>query len=149
MSGEVELIREYGHNEIERRFFKRRKIVGSCWQWLGCTDGGGYGMITLRKAKRVHRVSFVLYFGEIQNKMVIDHTCRNRSCFNPEHLREVSRVQNTLENSISIPAINKAKTHCRKGHELSADNIYTQPRKPRERYCRKCRAMRARKCQMN
>lgn len=33
-------------------------------------------------------------------------------------------------------------THCRRGHELSPDNVYRQPSKPTVRYCRSCRKMR-------
>lgn len=34
------------------------------------------------------------------------------------------------------------KTHCKRGHELTQDNIYTPPKSPNSRYCRACRRIR-------
>lgn len=42
----------------------------------------------------VHRVMYTNEHGMIPGKKEIEHTCRNRMCVNPDHLRMVTRLQN-------------------------------------------------------
>lgn len=49
-----------------------------------------------RRMVGAHRFSYELVNGPIQEGMVIDHTCRERRCVNPDHLRE-STIQQNLE----------------------------------------------------
>jgi hypothetical protein len=70
--------------------------------------------------------------------MVVDHTCRNRKCVNPNHLRLVSNRTNLIENSEAIAAKNRAKTHCSHGHSLAGENVFL--RADGGRGCRACRA---------
>jgi len=42
-----------------------------------------------------HRVSYLLYVGAIPDGMLVDHTCHERSCVNPGHLRLATPKQNT------------------------------------------------------
>lgn len=41
-----------------------------------------------------HRVSYQLFVGDIPDEMLVDHSCQNRKCFNPEHLRLADKSQN-------------------------------------------------------
>lgn len=43
---------------------------------------------------RAHRVAYELAVGPIPDGMEIDHSCRNRRCVNPSHLRIATRKQN-------------------------------------------------------
>lgn len=116
-----------------KRFESFYKIINNCFVWQGYKDKDGYGTFYFKKKnRRAHRVSYYIKFGDISKDMVIDHICKNRSCVNPEHLRLVTKEQNTMENSKSIGAVNKAKKFCKNGHVF--DRFYGQ------RYCSTCQA---------
>jgi hypothetical protein len=72
--------------------------------------------------------------------MVINHLCRNKSCVNAGHMEVTTNSGNTLHPASLSPArINKDKTHCKRGHALTPDNIYIQPGKYGvQRICRTC-----------
>lgn len=127
------------------RFHAKYKKTEICWLWTDALTKQGYGIIwdiKNRKLILAHRASVVIYGRKIPAGMCIDHICRRRSCVNPEHLRVVTPGQNTLENSNSIPAKHKAKTHCKNGHEFTIHNteIYSQTSKNPWRRCKLCRA---------
>lgn len=111
---------------------------GGCWEWAGCYGAAGYGQVSINgKHASTHRVAYEHFTGQsIPDGMCIDHICRNPPCVNPNHLRVVTRQQNTIENSVSEPAINAAKTHCSRGHEFTPENTYVDPRGKRN--CRVC-----------
>lgn len=59
-----------------------------CWLWLLAVDKDGYGLITIDgKSKRVHRLSYEIFKGDIPEKMLVLHSCDMPSCVNPEHLK--------------------------------------------------------------
>lgn len=79
---------------IESRLLNRRLISG-CWLWTGALDDSGYGKIYFGGiVERTHRVAAFLWLEfDIfeqpdfeQDRVCVLHTCRNRNCFNPEHL---------------------------------------------------------------
>jgi len=109
----------------------------TCWIWTGTVQANGYGRYGLKYA---HRLAYELYVGEIPEDLHIDHLCRNTLCVNPEHMEPTTRSINLKR---QLP-----KTHCRKGHELTAENTYVNPMngsKPGVRQCRICLRARQRK----
>lgn len=66
-----------------------------CWGWSGPINQDGYGKFTA-SGKKVfaHRFAYSLLVGEIPPGRELDHSCRSRSCCNPEHLRVCTRKQN-------------------------------------------------------
>ncbi len=79
-------------NNILLRFEKYKRIdeKTGCWIWTAaCCNGYGHISIRLngmKKAKKVHRMSYLIYKdNRIKNKEIC-HTCDNPPCFNPDHL---------------------------------------------------------------
>lgn len=120
------LDRLWSHSSIDKTTF--------CWLWNGTLSGDGYGRINIGgKLYGVHRVSAALYLGlNLEDNTIHSlhyHHCPNRNCWNPEHLHLGTNEQNHAER---LP-----KTHCPKGHEYIAENIYINPKLKME--CKICR----------
>jgi hypothetical protein len=110
-----------------------------CWLWLGQVDRHGYGCISFRdKPSLAHRVSYEAYRGPIPAGLTLDHLCRVRCCVNPCHLEPVTPAVNTLRGN-TIPARNKQKTHCIKGHPFNEKNTRVDSRG--RRCCRACQVI--------
>lgn len=65
-----------------------------CWPWIGRTNEGGYGIIWHEKA---HRVAYSLAKGPIPPDALILHSCDNRPCCNPYHLRAGTAKDNAAD----------------------------------------------------
>ena len=133
----------YPATSTEDRFFKyvEGRFSPDCWIWSGGKNPGGYGRIhEPRRSGSVilaHRFSFEFHKHKLLPGEQLHHVCRNRSCVNPDHLQVV-----TIENHPDAGnVINKNKTHCIHGHELSPENTYSyvDKRCVQKRCCRKCR----------
>lgn len=96
-----------------------------CWLWTASIGADGYARFVFNgKVKHAHRVSMILAGHDVPADMDVDHcVCRIRHCVNPAHLRVATQAQNALENNESPFAKNKRKTHCKRGHPLSGDNV--------------------------
>jgi len=106
-----------------------------CWEWNACIDRGGYARIQYQdKFASAHRVVYTLLCGEITDE-TLDHLCKIRHCVNPNHLEQVSNKENVLRGT-GPTAVNARKTHCKRGHELSGDNLVLW--KSGGRRCRIC-----------
>ena len=121
--------------EEEARF--KAKTVATptgCWLWQGPLDRDGYGSFYFRRFnRRAHRVGWFLANGPIAQGLVVNHTCRNRHCVNPQHLQLVTASENALKDSSSAPYVNSQKKTCPRGHPY--DRQYG-----RQRYCSICEA---------
>jgi hypothetical protein len=72
---------------------RRRETPDGCWEWTGSIGLQGYGQYrTEETSLYVHRVAYELYVGRIPDEMVLHHTCHNRRCFNPTHLKPTTRA---------------------------------------------------------
>lgn len=109
-----------------------------CWGWPGAKIKGHGVMARRMKNYYVHRISWTHFHGPIPPYMTIDHVCRNEACFNPgpKHLECVTSKVNSLRGT-GPAAQNARKTHCKRGHPLSGDNLYEYKG---IRNCKKCRA---------
>lgn len=80
------------------RFNKYVKKEGDCWLWTGAKDIKGYGIFYYEKHSRfAHRVSLIL-FGKVKEftpGLQVLHSCRNKCCVNPDHLREDTQLSNS------------------------------------------------------
>ena len=87
-----------------------------CWNWIAVIGSNGYGRFWFnRKLWLAHRIAFLLAGKEIPNGLVMDHTCRNRRCVNPDHLRTITSKENTLIGE-GITARRLRSPTCAKGH---------------------------------
>ncbi len=108
-----------------------------CWEWKAAKHKSGYGAFSYRGGPiEAHRIAVLLDGRSIPDGMWIDHICRNHACVNPAHLRVVEPRINCIENSISVTAINAAKTHCHRGHPFDDENTSVRNG---TRECRACR----------
>lgn len=119
------------------RFWSKVQKTETCWIWTAYRTPNGYGTLSVgATTKLAHRIAYMGVKGPIPDGLVLDHLCRNPSCVNPDHLEPVTTQENT-KRGIGHP--NKRKTHCKRGHEFTPDNIIYKPNGARR--CATCCSM--------
>lgn len=119
---------------LEARIERDRE--DGCWIWRGSLTSEGYGQVKRdRRNLLVHRLIYERVVGPIPDGRYLDHLCRVRSCCNPEHLEPVTNKENVLR-GVGPSAKNAVKTHCKHGHEFTAENTHVRPNG--DRMCRAC-----------
>jgi hypothetical protein len=115
--------------------------TSSCWIFQGSLTIGGYGRVGIAggKSYRVtHRVTYEHFIATIPDGLELDHLCRVRACCNPWHLEPVTHAENCrrAEAYGERVAHRYAKTHCKRGHPYSGDNLKVTAQGTRK--CRTC-----------
>lgn len=128
----------------EARFWAyTRAIPDGCWEWQGSLDQEGYARFQVgQKIVKAYRWSYEQFVGPVPDGQVLDHLCRNRACVRPDHLEPVENRENILR-GVGVTARNARKTHCKRGHEFTPENTYTE--KGGRRTCRTCKTEREKK----
>jgi hypothetical protein len=80
----------------EERFWVKVDKSGDCWKWTAYVMPFGYGQFGLKgRTVLAHRFAYEATIGTIPAGKELDHICFNRICVRPDHLRLVSRKQNS------------------------------------------------------
>jgi len=122
------------------RFWDKVVIANDgCWLWTGAVNSNGYAHFyvpnTPSRPVCAHAWIWQLFNGPVPSGLEIDHLCRVRRCVNPAHLETISHRLNVLRGT-APPAICARQTHCKNGHEFTADNTRYDQGKRRCRVCR-------------
>jgi hypothetical protein len=101
--------------------------LGTCWLFTGtCTP---YGRMAKAQDSYTHRLGWKLLCGPIPEGKELHHRCGVYACWNPDHLEPVTHAENQSH---------LRKTHCKRGHPLSGDNLRIGPNGARA--CKACNA---------
>lgn len=132
-------------DEASRFRSKYAVSTNGCWLWQGPLDRDGYGTFYLRRRnRRANRVGWFSANGPIPDGMVVNHTCRSRSCVNPQHLNLITPTDNSLRDSASLGYVNSQKTTCPRNHTY--DGVYVNRKTgKRQRTCSICDREKARR----
>lgn len=66
-----------------------------CWEWQGKTNDNGYGRFGYTEL--AHRVAYEYFNGPIPEGMLVLHSCDNKTCVNPKHLRVGTHSDNMMD----------------------------------------------------
>lgn len=112
-----------------------------CWLWFGNTTKKGYGRYSAFKQDlRAHIAVYIKFFGSYDKSLILHHTCTNKLCVNPYHMELLTEQEHIFKHQ-SMAVVNKAKTHCLRGHEFTSGN--TRSAKGNRRICRECARLNA------
>jgi len=129
-----------------KRFWSKVDIKGpdECWNWTGAKNNTNYGSFYLEgKLIGAHRMAYMLSNGNIDDKLMVLHSCDNPLCCNPSHLRQGTHVDNVHDTMNKKRYYGSSKTYCPKGHEYTPENTYWNKNKT-ARQCRICKTERDR-----
>tara|TARA_R110000868_G_scaffold2397_2_gene17840 strand:+ start:3743 stop:4225 length:483 start_codon:yes stop_codon:yes gene_type:complete len=86
---------------IIKKFWERvdKKEDNDCWNWTGAKVECGYGKFSIKgKTQTAHRYSYFLHHGKMPDDLCL-HSCDNRLCVNPKHLRNGTHTDNMRDAS--------------------------------------------------
>ena len=139
---------EFGDSRIPENVWGKIRVdaESGCWLWDGGVNTCGYASGGWEgRTRQMHRVLYLVLVGPIPAGLECDHLCRVRRCVNPAHIEIVTQRENFLRSNAPA-AVNARKTHCKRGHPLSGENLslFEQDGKIKRR-CVACMRMHARR----
>lgn len=101
---------------LDRAALRSHITDDGCWEFEGAQTLG-YGVVGVhRRTWRLHRLAYyVMCDWDLPDRLVIDHLCRNRLCWNVEHLEPVPRGLNVLRGEAPTMVAYR-EGRCLRGH---------------------------------
>jgi hypothetical protein len=93
-----------------------------CWVWQAGKNNKGYGLFRpggIAPKELAHRLSFEAHKGQIPPGRFILHSCDNRLCVNPHHLR----VGDAKENVADMDSRSRRVVHNLKGESIGTSKL--------------------------
>ncbi len=128
------------HDEIMEKvdLYAEINLVTGCWDWTGHRNALGYANTSFKgRPWTTTRLIYAAKHGPFDPDLDVCHSCDNPMCVNPEHLRVDTHKNNLLDASRRKRLNGQWKTHCKRGHPLSGDNLYIWAPSG-FRQCKKC-----------
>lgn len=130
---------QYKERWVQRVLANVKQDANGCWNWQGGVHTKGYAQTGYRgRTIRVHRKMYEITYGvTLPPEIFVCHSCDNRRCCNPLHLWTGTNNDNVQDMRRKRRGNAQKKTHCKRGHPLSGENLGL--RGPRQhRYCKIC-----------
>ncbi len=125
---------------LEPVIHKVQPTWAGCLEWLGWTNGRGYGLVKVdSRVSYAHRYVYSVTVGDIPAGLELDHLCRNPICVRPDHLEPVTHRENMLR-GVNPAARRAVASHCERGHPFDEANTYKRKDGHGHRECRRCKA---------
>lgn len=107
-----------------------------CWVWQKHRNSLGYGTTSWRgRPWQTTRLVLAATKGAFDPDLDVCHSCHNRPCVNPDHIRADEHQANLMDGSRDGRLQGQWKTHCKRGHPLIPENL--DPKR-RWRHCILC-----------
>jgi len=93
----------------KKRFWDKVVVLGEddCWEWQAAKINTGYGSMSFptdgvswdsgSTPKLAHRISWSIQNGDIPKGLCVLHSCDNKGCVNPSHLRSGTYKDNNAD----------------------------------------------------
>lgn len=97
---------------MEERFWSKvhKRGTSECWNWQASLNSDGYGhMYEKDRLHKAHRISWQLHYGPIITQQQVLHSCDNRKCVNPSHLKLGHHKQNMRDMTLRGRLVRGAK----------------------------------------
>lgn len=82
--------KQYDNSEyVKERLMSNIKVneATGCWEWQKGKGHWGYGSTYYKgRGMHTHRLSYIIFKGEIEDDLFVLHHCDNPPCVNPDHL---------------------------------------------------------------
>lgn len=109
------------------RFWAKVDKSQECWEWQGCLIHNGYGYVNINyQTWLAHRFAWFLCYGYQSNKFLL-HSCDNRKCVNPDHLREgdfLANAQDRVERDRSAKGEKHGRAKLKEAEVIAIRSLY-------------------------